>query len=515
MKLLNSRIFQILLLTLFFISISFVYISRIGAFGCSDQCHIFVSGYFMTKGKGLYAEIFFNHQMLAPYISFFIQKFLILSTTYKLVQAHHIFVLFFSYISNVFLTIKLGWYGILFLLLFETTKYYFHGNLFLPESLIVYPLVYLAYLVWVILSKKSLRSYEYILIPFLVWFIVFMREPYIPLALSLFAFLVFSSSKKNKSIQIVIFVVMTISTLLSISISDYIEQVFLGNAHTIAQNEIKDNLLTRFGVLNVFFYPMYIFFEGKLTFLKEILLRLDIVFLFMFSITLKHKRISKAIFIFFILGFAAIRYVMPGKMFFEAFHMLPWYGLFTAFIIFMLNDNFENAFFKYTKLFFVIFLFYTIVFIIASPKSVFRDKVDSQKEFATGYSSYFAYGQVVKNLSSKKDTLFVDVWDELIFREAEIDSSYKYSLFIPVMKGNEIFEKERKSMFKYTSPTFYYSWCGVSDKYSTVPDEIKNEYIHLLKNGERSCLLVKKEKVSNLNEKTIKKISDLGFTLQK
>src|SRR3989344_9397687 len=73
-----------------------LYIPRIAAFGCFDDCFNYMGGYFILNGKQLYSQIFFNHQPLMAYISYLIQLFTQPTNIFELLLRHRQFVLLFS-----------------------------------------------------------------------------------------------------------------------------------------------------------------------------------------------------------------------------------------------------------------------------------------------------------------------------------------------------------------------------------------------------------------------------------
>ena len=50
-----------------------MYIPRVSAFGCFDDCFNYVGGYFIANGKVIYKDFFFNHQPIPALISYVIQ----------------------------------------------------------------------------------------------------------------------------------------------------------------------------------------------------------------------------------------------------------------------------------------------------------------------------------------------------------------------------------------------------------------------------------------------------------
>ena len=138
MKGFRLKIFLALLLIPFFYVIFKLYAPRTAAFGCFDDCFNYGAGFFITKGKLLYRDIFFNHQPLMAYISALIQSFTQPRNIYELLLRHRQFMIIWNFFWAVVLLFQFGSAGMLFSLQYELTKFYIFGDRFLAEGLIVY-----------------------------------------------------------------------------------------------------------------------------------------------------------------------------------------------------------------------------------------------------------------------------------------------------------------------------------------------------------------------------------------
>ena len=96
---------------------------------------------------------------------------------------------------------------------------YVFANRFLSEAMIASPLGYMTMLMLLPLLKRKIYQLEIPVSAFLTWFVIFSREPFVPVALALFAILLYQSkSRKNAFISLILFVLMTGSTLLYLSL---------------------------------------------------------------------------------------------------------------------------------------------------------------------------------------------------------------------------------------------------------------------------------------------------------
>lgn len=225
---------------------------------------------------------------------------------------------------------------------------------------------------------------------------------------------------------------------------------------------------------------------------------------------IKYKKRKEVVFIILILGLANIRIVPPNTMFYEAFHLIPWYGLFIASTLLILQELARKIRIVGTSVLIGVFI-YSI-----SPGSFLYEKIDSRHEFATNYGHYFVQGEVIKTLSDSSDTLFVDGFDELIHWTADRTSPYKYSLYTSVMPRFPIYTEERNNMFDNNPPDFYYGTCpGDINLQRLMPEGAKADYVQLYFSKKPTCLYVKRSKLSQIKKGQWDKAKELEFYLPK
>lgn len=496
----NVKIFLYFLTAIVLVGIIFLtskaYYQRIGAYGCGDQCFNFVAAFFMLKGKGLYSQIFFNHQPLMAYLSYLIQKTLQPSTLYQLVLYHRLWLIVFSVLMDFLLVLRFRWAGIGFALFYETTKYYLTGHFFLPEAVVAYLVAYLFGLWWEKGRNRVLLT-DYLLAPFFTWLVIFLREPYIPLAVLLY-FLWLFPLKKKKIFSLLFLIFLSLVTLATLPLKDYFYDLIWINRQFVS-NEIQSVGIQGIKLLKIFFYPLLIFFTGPNTYFHRILIGLDLVFLIS---ALGSRFLITTI---LIMGLAGIRYIEPGTMYYQAFHLLPWYSLFLMAIFVRL---------KTMKRILLVFLAGIFFYAIFSRESFLRERVNSQGEFTLNYANYYAYGTVIKTLSRANDTLFLEFWDDLIYWQAGLDSAYQYSLYTPAMAGSPKFIRARLEMFKKAPPDFYYSYYGAGKNCrSLAPAENQSDYLQLYFSQNPTCLYLKKTKLTQITADQWQEVGKLGFHL--
>ena len=156
----------------------------------------------------------------------------------------------------------------------------------------------------------------------------------------------------------------------------------------------------------------------------------------------------------------------------------------------------------------ILITLYTFV----SPNSFLNFKGTRVEIFNEGYGNYYAYGTVIKSLSSEDDTLFLEAGDDLIYWVSDQPSSYKYQMYTGIMPLIPRYFQEREEMFKNNPPDFYYDAC-LKKEIVKLSEEAEN-FTRLELNGKPSCLLVKNSKLKTISKEQIKSIKPLGFSLE-
>ena len=507
--------FLVFLLLVLYIYLYKIYMPRINAFGCFDDCGNFLGGYFFLHGKRLYSEIFFNHNPLMVYISWIIQLITSPDNLYELILRHRQSLLLFSFLFNLGLFIRFGITAIAFALFFELTKFYLFGDRFLAESFIVYPLAYLAGLFSLKFYKKALYLFDYVLAGIFVWFIIFMREPYVPAAILLFIYLLWNKKKKaNSIIALGIFLTLSFFTLALHDINEYFFNVVTTNFEVTFASEAQSIDFRGLGILKIFFYPITVLFLGEWGYFRFILVSLNSLFLVSVIFLLLKKQWKFVFLLVILLGVLNIRYVEPGLTYYGAFHLLCWYGvfIFMSFMILAQIIVMNKRFF-----YFITFLYSCLlIFHISSPLSFLNSKPNPHDELITNYGIQLQVGNVINILSNPDDKLFLDGFDDIIYWQAKRFSDYKYSMYTAHMPYYEKYASERIRMFKENPPNFYYGSCPKEKNPQRIlPKSFRNDYIRLYDNGKPSCLWVRKTKLKSISETQWRKARENYYTLEK
>ncbi len=448
------------------------------------------------------------------YLSALIQYVTKPDLLYLLIYQHRMALIWFSMVMGGVLTLRFGLIGFGFTLLYEATKGYLFGDRFLAEAFIVYPLVYLIFLSFLDRPHVPIaRVMESVWVALSVWFVVFAREPYVPLALVLFGIQViglWKNSRKMALVTVAVFLLLSIGTIATHDIKEYFYNVITLNQLTIAKMEVEDMSQANGGFIPIIASPMYQFFGGIWNSFRRITVSLSALFLFSMALFIfKTKRWGTIATSFLLLSLANVRPIAPGQVYYAAFHGIVWYATLIVLTLVFLHSLAQEK--KVLGVGLWIIFGALVVFVLIDPNSYLHERVDRQTEFTTNYAQYQSTGDTVAFLSTPADTLFLDGWDDLIYWQARRLSPYRYSWYTSIMQGIPRYLEVRAHMFLASPPTFYYGKCvnGVLDT-NALPDEFSKTYVRLIASGKPTCLFVKRAKLSKISDTQWESVKKYG-----
>lgn len=504
-KLFASNLFQVSVIFVFLVVLNLflykIFSRRALSFGCFDDCGNYVVGYFMLHGKTLYSEIFFNHIMGMAWLSFFIQKFSPSINIFELVLRHRQVIMVAAFAFDLLIIKRFKWAGFLFVLFYETSKFYVFGDRFLGESLVVYAAVYLFGLVYMRLKGKTFSYVDFIAAGIFTWLIIFMREPYIPLALVLYVVFLWGKFTKQKVASLVIFFILILIVAVNTNISDFIFNDLTVNLSTSIRSEANSTKVLGPGFFQIILYPLFVFLYGKMNVFRvfEIAISASFIVGILYKAFFERK-IKTALILVALLAFSSIRVTPPGTVYYEAYHTMVWFGLFLFITLLLSFDIWIQKKILSCVLLGIVAIGWGIA--VFSPSSYIYDKLDTQEQLITNFGTVMNIGNVVNHLSDPSDTLFLDGADDMIYWIAKRYSPYPYSLYTSVMPQIPVYRDARLTMFKKSPPVFYYDYCSKDAPLnSSLPEFVKVYYEQLSDNGKPSCLYVLKSKIPKITKR--------------
>jgi hypothetical protein len=395
-------------------------------------------------------------------------------------------------------------------------KFYIFGDRFLAEGIIVYPMMYLTLLILYRFLGKIVRRWEYILAALCSWFIFWMREPFIPwsgVAFLILLLLAYKEKKQRKHIfiAVIVFSLLHLITIMIFPIREYIFNVFTTNM----QFEVSVQPWAVLTITQILFYPVFVVFHGMGNLFQNTRYILSIIFFVEvgYEIFWKKRHVAVAA-VFFLLALANLRVVPVGTIYYEAFHMIPWYGIFIGITAVFIGDMWEDIKTRKISTLAIGIVVVTIVYGLFSSRSFIQDRVDTQLEFTTNYANYFAKGQVIKLLAKPGDTMFVEMWEDPIYFVAGVPTAYNYSWYTSIMPFFPKYQIAREEMFQHNAPTFYVGACrdGEIDSFALSLKD-KDNYIQLLNSGRPSCVYIMKNIIKRISTDQKKQIFMFGYEI--
>lgn len=478
-----TRIGFILVISLLTLS---AYRSHIFAVHFVDEDDNIVIGNYVREGRPLYGEVFSQHQPSMFVLSGIIQDTFSVDNVFMVIKRHREFMIAWSILWFLILTVRFGWPLLLAGTIIELVKITLLGNLFLAESLVIYPLLYIVSHLF--LAPKHTSLFEKVVLAGIFWLLWFSLTPLWPvltLIMALFGYKMFGDRQ-----FLFIFIslgLIALACLLQITtISDYFYNALYINYKYYIPLTTPVGFIE--SIIKAFLAPLYAIFSQKNGELLMLIRVLSIGVVINLISLIIHKQFFKAGVIFTILGLTSLRYIDPSNTLYGVFHMLPWFVLLVLFNFLPLTK---------IRLHHVIIWILIIIsgFQVAS-KNLF-DNRDPSTDFYVHFSPSADIREAVKIISqSSPQTIWVE----------------------PVM----YWPHWRTSATPYTSMVNYYDWMDQTEPMKAdlvnhltkeLPTIIFSEtargigsyldqYVSVLREGKPSGLYLRKDQVQYVTAET-------------
>lgn len=489
--------------------ISFSYENKVSYIDFADEEENIVTGQYLLQGKKMYKDIFSQHQPIPAIFSAAIQKVTSPNSIFLLVKRHREFIIAWAFIWALILVLRFGFWTAGFIFSYELTKIFLLGNLFLAESLIVYPL---CYLVGLALSEtKDKPSFiELFFLGLIFSSLAFSFLPIWPLLILLLVFLTIKYKIYNwKKIGLIVLgaLPILIMVILFIRIPDYFNSVFVFNSkYYIPLNKEQ---LSIFTFPKSFFGFLLPFFSSTpATLISKVIKVFSLCFIVLsFLLLLKKRKIY--FLIFAILGLANIRYVQPGLDYYRGFHLIVWYSLLIFTVFWGINFAILNTKKKRVKTLLIFFGMCLVIFSLIVAKHEIFAKRNVGDDYYINYSKQVDLGEAVRILKSPNDTLFVAPDQMLIYWQGGIINASKYIFYYPFMDQVLVVQEDVALMFKNSSPTFVYCEKELFPNLS----KYLHDYFQLKKDGKFVDLYISKTKLLEVDKDQIEKLDYYNFSL--
>lgn len=473
--------------------LAYFYHNKIFSIHFVDEEDNFVLGKFLLENKKLYSDLFSHHQPLGYIMSAGIQAILDLPNIFMMVKRHREFMILWSLIWGIVLLLRFNYKVLLPLLIYELTKFYLFGNLFLSESLAVYPMIYLV--LHLLQIEKRVTKYELFFIGILFAFVAFILAPVWPL---LFAYLLLLIWFKKVGLKDVIYfviggILVLIFCIPFIDIYYYFHNVFYINF--VYYIPIGDNERQPMAFIKAFLTPFTILIQPvAITSYVLLLKAIAVLFFITLILLIKLKEYKLIILSVVVLTLANFRYVNPFQDYYRGFHILVWYVLFiiiTAYFSYKVLQQKKSILIR--GLIFIPSLL-IIFFSIGASLPLFQ-KSDINHDYYVNFSRQYTFGEAIRIMKSPEDTLFVIPDEWLLYWQGDVKNVNKMVNYYPWMEQVPELSGYVKTSFQTNPPTFFYCDCNPEKVYY-----FSSLYTQMRKDGKETLLWVLDSKLKQLSE---------------
>ncbi len=488
-----KKFFPLLITLVFLLIMAYFYEDKVYYIAFVDEQENMIIGHFLAKGEKLYQDLFSNHQPVAYILSSNLQQITNPENLYTLVKKHREFMIAWSVIWVSMLVFRFGWPLIVFSLVYEQLKFFIFGNLFLSESLAVYPLIYL--MSCVMFTKNINSSLEILWIGFCLGLSALLLLPIWPL-LFLSSILIFLKIKKKISKRLFLLSIgilpLVIISLKYISVGGYLYDPIYINFRYF----IPDGGHEPFpgSVIKALITPLISFLPQVETTSMLIAIRvLSVLLILNLFILWRNDQKKKVILLVSLLWLANIRYIEPGKHYYQGFHLIPWFAV----LVLICLTTLKKIFIPSKKHLFVAL---SVLLVVGSSALLYKDHFfiqrDRENDKYINYSRQESYGEIIKAMKQPGDTLFEEEDEYLLFYQAGINHSFFMVDFYPWMWKVPSLRSSREQTFANNPPTFFY--CQRCKMDSLIKDFPEYQLVYYF--GKPSQLLVLKTRYNSLTK---------------
>lgn len=489
--------------SLFIIAIDYFYLNKVFSLHFVDEEDNFVLGHFLLQGQKLYSDLFSHHQPLGYIMSAALQFLVEPQNIQMLVKRHREFMIGWSVIWCLILIWRFKERVIAPLIIYESSKFFLLGSLFLSESLAVYPIIYL---VLFLIEQRKPKSFELLIIGFLMGFSTLMLAPSWPLVAAYFVLLIWIKKLRGKNF-IWLFSGSIIPLLVSLPFVDinyYFRNVFYINFKYYIPQSGEEKL--PMSLIKAFLSPVTALLNPAGLESSAAIQKLASIFLLTtLALLIKLKQYKNLIVVTILLTLSNIRYFAPGKEYFSGFHISVWYALLLVLSFCFILEFAQNSKNKILKLSIIALIIASVIFPLYSSKQLFN-KNDMEHDYYVNYSEQYAYGEAIKAMRDEDDTLFVipDQW--LLYFQGDVKNNNRMVNFYGWMQlvwelNDPVVEK-----FKNDPPTFFY--CDCDDK---LAQTYSTDYTQMVRDGAKTKLWVLNSKYNSLTEDQKNKLRFFNF----
>lgn len=412
------------------------------------------------------------------------------------VKRHREFMILWSIIWISLITFRFGFSLYFVSLIYELTKIILLGNMFLAESFVVYPLLYL--LGALFSNKQALQSPEAIFLLGIIWFLALSLSPLWPLLFVVTIYLFIKNESKSKFI--LSFTLLGILCFLflypKVDFRDYYQDVFWINAKYYIPHTTDISAVN--ALFSAFFSPLLTLASKGESLLLPLLKLLSLIYLYDLFILIRRKEYSKALALHLILFLSNLRFINPGNTLYGVFHMLPWYATLLFGTI---------SFFRIPRIPYFLILVLVMLFSLPVAREMLWDRRDLDTDYFVHYSPSADLSKVVQTLSLRTPRT---IWVEPVNYWVHYQNNSKlYTTMINYyrwMDNTPPFKTEFTQRLEQGLPDIVY----INNQNLGLGDLI-SRYTQLTRDGGKTMLYIRSDILSTLSEFERKELAFYRF----
>lgn len=440
-----------------------------------EEDHI-VTADFMNQGLELYKDLSVNHQPLVYLSSQTLQKVTKPNSIYLLVKTHRLAMFVYGALWSVILVWRFGLLGLIFSLFMEGIKFYGFGNLWLMESMALYPSVYIvANIIESFWSKVWPKKWESIMIGASSFLVLFNLVPLWPwLGIVWLIYLI--KNKKRLGWQLIGLLIPTIILFLFVSPIDWFRE-------TVEYNVIY--AMPQLSVINTFqdwlkiiFFPFIALFTNN-SYQAQII---SWLFIGLVVSSFFNKKYGLLSLVYGLLVLSNLRVPSAESVYYEGFHLLPWIGMLLMSSLLMMSKI------KNKQVILVLAIWGLGLFL--NKNMPYFWQTDSMEEYQVNYARFGNLNNTVKSLVKPSDRMAVLTSESLIYWQTGVRPAtrqvvyYAWEHEVPRLK-----EEYEQVFYGVNPPEFIYGANEtrlVEDKYKQVwQGETETELYMKIENSEK------------------------------
>lgn len=483
-----------------FIAIIPAYRSHIFFLNFVDEDDNLVIGSTLNHGNKLYQNIYSQHQPIQFVLSGMLQKLTKPDNILVNIKWHREFMLLWSFGWVTLLVLRFGTPLLGTAIILELTKISFLGNLFLAESFVLYPILYL--MAYFYINQRQTLDIEQVFVIALMYFIALSLAPLWPLLFIFVIWLIYTSSARLRLItySLLVGLIYLIPLTQFVNFSDYFHDVFTINYQFYIPLTSDHSLIE--SLFLAFIVPFNIIFSSSTSSLMLLLKALSAAYFLRLIYLIKNRSFLLLFGVVIIVTISNIRYIDPTSSLYGAFHLLPWYGVYTI-VAFLPTQSL-----KYLRIIITILIFSAT---LNHARYNLFDHRDAVHDFAVHYSTSEDLRHAVSILAgSSQMSMWVEpveywpYWNTGVIQYSHMVNYYGWMDQTPPLRDPLIAD------FNLTLPSLVYS---IGQHRAIGP--YLNSYLELYRDNKGVNLYLRRDLYSSLTPTQLSSLHDYRFAFPK